>query len=401
MIVSVALALLVLPQPNPRQQRDVPDGLNAIVAYQQAAAILRQEPLWSIHRSIQRSYEIYDLESRRMLLPRIARVHGAVRVGNKRPYALTRLDPNVDLSGFSDYSNYKEVAKALVSYAQVLMADGNTNKAFEVLMDVDVMADRIGVSATLLPYHVGNAMHSMSRWGINSNLQRMSLPAAEYILANVTPPESHNDDMKSVIIRESQYGRAKSLALLSTMYTSRADFIADLTDEFGRPPTSQEVDRALREFEEMKSALQRPNPRIQELAAIIDMPESEWWQASSWIADSANDENSIDDNEIKLASQFYQILLRSRAVTRLLRLHAHITRYYWLNGRLPVDLGQLDQNADATDPLTGEFFKYEIRGEKYDLYSLGTGSSGPIALVRTATSGFPLSPDDPSVTEEN
>ena len=396
--MGTLIVLIVLGLP---QQRDVPDYMNAIVAYRQAGAILRQEPLWSIHWTIQRSYETYNLDLRRMLLPRIVRVHEAVRDGNKRPYAVERIDPYDSTVGFPDSLNQKEVAKALVSYAQVLMADGKTNKAFEVLMDVDVMADRIGFSATLIPYLVAGAMQSMSRWEINSNLQRMSLPAAEHILANVTPPESHNDDMKSVILRESQYGRAKSLALLSTMYTSRADFIADLTDEFGRPPTSQEVDSALREFEEMKSALQRPNPLIREMAAIIDMPESEWWQASSRIADLAIDEDSVDDSEIKLAFQFYQSLLRNRAITRLLRLHAHITRYYWLNGRLPDDLGQLDQRADATDPLSGEFFKYEPRGEKYDLYSLGTGSTGLIALVRGPNAGFPTSPDDPSVREEN
>ena len=358
MIASVVLALLAFPQPNPLQQRDVPDELNAIAEYHRAAELMRQEPLQSIYRTISRETESFDLDARRKLLPRIDSVYEAVKSGNARPYAVMRVHPSDESVGYADLPYYKWIAHGLVYYSEVLMADGKTNEAFEVLIAVYVMGSKVAYSANLLHNLVGHAVQYIVSVPFDSQLQLLSLPAAESILAKIALPESQNDALKALIIRDSNYIKA----------------------------TSQD-----------SSSVQGWELKYQDLAAIVDLPEDIWWpEVARWSRDAVEDEAGL---QAVSPTVFFMAMLKNRALRRLLRLHAHIARFYWLHGRLPLDLSQLGQEDAAIDPLTGGYFEYEVFGDKYDLYSRGFAVSGPIRLKYARTGGTPSDPDDPFFEE--
>lgn len=341
------------------QQRDVPDDLNAMVEYRRAADLLSQEPLQAVYQSISRSFESFDLNARRALLPRIVRVYEAVQSGNARRYAVSRVVLDDETEGLHYLAEFKMVAKALGNYAEVLMADGKTNEAFDVLVATYVMGGKIGLSADLIHDLLGYAVQSIATGQIASQLQRLSLPGAERILAAVALPEQDNELLKAVIIRDFQ----------STM--NRVENLSS--------------DQAYRS-----------------IAAIIDLPEARWWPEISKLSSAASAEDpSVADDPFVTMEQFFRAKLQNRAVTRLLRLHSYIVRFRWLHGRLPLTLAELGQPGAVIDPLTGFEFEYELRGETYDLYSRGFGLSGPIRLKYAATGGSPVDPIDPSAQEEN
>ncbi|MCH7903711.1 MAG: hypothetical protein IH944_03995 [Armatimonadetes bacterium] len=381
------------------QQRDVPDDLNAMVEYRRAADLLSQEPLASIYDAIAPGYESFDLSARRRLTPRIVRVYEAVQSGNARPYAVSYVDPSDLGLGIVGLSQIKATAKALVNYSEVLMADGKPNKAFEVLVAVYIMAGKVGFSADIIHNLVGVAIQAIAVGPMDRNLQQLTLPAAEHILANVPLPESSNDALKALIIRSDANDRARTLSLISSLYAKRSELIKELTDELGRPPSSEEVDDRIRVYENVKLALELASQRALDATDVVDLPEDAWWQEASRLTKIEDEAADYNEFSFALPKAFIRVTLRNRTVARLLRLHAHIAKYYWTHGRLPTSLDQLGQDDAILDPVAGGRFEYELLGEKYDLYSRGFGPYGPIHLAGMPPIG-PSDPDDPSAKEK-
>lgn len=393
-------ALIILLATALPQQRDVPDELNAMVEYGRAADLLSQEPLAGIYDAIAWGYESFDLSARRKLIPRIVRVYEAVQSGNARPYAVVWLDSSEVILGIENLFEIRAIGRVLVNYSEVLMADGKPNEAFEVLVAVYVMAEKVGFSANIIHNLVGAAVQGIAVAMIEANLHLLPLPAAEHILGSVTLPESSNDALRALIIRSDAYDRAQALNAISSLYAGRADLIGELTEELRRPPTSQEVDDRIRVYEDVESAVELASQIAVQMASLVDLPEDAWWQEASRLSKLEDEADDEDEFGLSLAEGFIRVTLRNRTVARLLRLHAHIAKHYWTHGRLPTSLDQLGQEEAILDPVAGGRFEYEPLGEKYDLYSRGFGPYGPIRLTGIPPIG-PSDPDDPSAEEEN
>ena len=67
----------------------------------------------------------------------------------------------------------------------------------------------------------------------------------------------------------------------------------------------------------------------------------------------------------------------------LVRLHAHIAKYRWESGELPMSLDFLPEE-ERVDPAAGQPYIYQRFSEAaYDLYSPGDSYWGPIRLIVT------------------
>ncbi len=65
----------------------------------------------------------------------------------------------------------------------------------------------------------------------------------------------------------------------------------------------------------------------------------------------------------------------NEAYLRLVACHAAIQRHRWEYDRLPEDLHALSLGELAVDPFTGSALRYEVRGSRYHLWSVGPATS--------------------------
>ncbi len=86
---------------------------------------------------------------------------------------------------------------------------------------------------------------------------------------------------------------------------------------------------------------------------------------------------------------FLKALAKGRIQLRLMRLHAKVLEYHWINRRWPSKIEEFADAQTAFDPFENGPFHYELEGDGYRLYSLGVPGLGRIELKYKpmATSG--------------
>ena len=324
-----------------------PTGQNALEYYVRAADIAREARLnlWSPYLAETRNIPNRLEYEERMAAP-TKRILDLVRAGNQFSLVLPE-----GKNSILAYSGLKVIAKLAQQYSRVQFVRGNPNQGIDTLLLVTEMSDKLYGAGGIIPYLTAIAIDSIAFRGLHSAYTSISLNGAQQILGRLDVLDPH--------------------------------LIADLWQR-----EIAATDSAVRSGEEGYDvdawAALRPKAQLltTRLADLFANDEGQWMNLSTDLTRSEQKQLS----QVRAVPDAYtaQRLVRTtvvnRTMRRLVRLHAHVAKYRWESGQLPMSLDFLSEE-ERVDPAAGQPYVYQRFSEAaYDLYSPGDQYWGPIRL---------------------
>ena len=320
------------------------------------------------------------LDVRREEMRRFGRALDLIRQGN----AKGAYDPRVEIGPetlYPEYASFKRVAKFATRAATVYAADGRTDRAVDLLLDVLVFADNTSRSV-LIANLVGSASLSIAFAAFDDLLPRLSRTDAVKIERGVETLLARPTAARAVLPAETRMTVAG--LRLAFEQSGRTDEL--FSDDEGRlnPSRKRMADEfAAMSRSEREAMFRRIVEQIGGRDALIDRtlagPERDWIDGAKEIEASRADEPATLDDAMMAwlvpdYMGFVTVALRTRAQLRLLALHARLLQYRWDYGRFP-------ERSNVSDPLTGKPFVYERRPDgTIRLASKGIPETGEIEL---------------------
>ena len=344
-----------------------------------------------------------DLKEFEPLLPKkrlilqdqdVSRVLEMVHDGLLKPVYDPRDHAKLDeTTTFPEFAGFRKLARLMAMKEYVLLADGNTSGAIEMMRDGMKMAYDIQ-GGTLISGLVGIAIDAIAISPIAKHFDQLSMRNCDLILSIVREARERDSKLVYIFRKEKEF----ALRMLSSL-KDRQKLSELLTVSYADPlhPSPEELLEASQNQSVLDGIDKNPMgaDSLLDQAATLLNQESERNEANLKLPRSKRSKiPEVDPNSSPAARVYDKISVRPNTVLdrydrqevqlRLLGAHASIIRFRWNHDRLPDSLMEL--KADRlfnlellTDPYTGNLFVYKTVGMHYDIHSLG-GENGEIAL---------------------
>ena len=294
---------------------------------------------------------------------------------------------------FPEFAGFRKLARLMAMKEYVLLADGNTSGAIEMMRDGMKMAYDIQ-GGTLISGLVGIAIDAIVVSAIAKHFDQLSMRNCDLILNIVREAKERDSKLGYIVSKEKEF----ALRMLSSLKDKRK--LGELlTVSYADPLHPSPAEMLETYFNQSIIDGVNKNPigadSLVNQATTLLTQESALYEANLKLP--RNKRNKIpefDPNSSPAARVYDKISVRPTTILdrydrqetqlRLLGAHASIIRFRWNHARLPETLMELKAdrlfNLDLlTDPYTGNLFVYKATGAQYDLHSAG-GENGEIAL---------------------
>lgn len=332
------------------------------------------------------------LQARREFVRRYGAVVDLVRAGNRKPalpYRTLGFDSNM-----SELIHYRRLARLYDSAAVVALADGRSDEATALLLDVIVFGRKIG-QETLIGNLVGIACQTIALGRFASSLGQVSIIDARRIRQICDVILAQPEPLITAILSERDFMLRDAKGLLD--YAIVGTIPGHRTG--GTPPTILDAERRSlleflaklgpgdrRRFEVLVA--ERIAIRTEGPMRVLRGPERDWLayrdepdpepQPGVYTVEEAV------SAAIGMFSPIYEATIKAtvrvRTQLRLLRLHAMIVEFKWEQERLPRSLAEAIPPDDLLDPCTGEPFQVEFSGTGYRLFAKSDGQEIELRL---------------------
>ncbi len=294
---------------------------------------------------------------------------------------------------FPELARFRKLVRLMAMKEYVLLADGNTAGAIEIMRDGMKMAYDIQ-GGTLITGLVGITIDAIVINSVAKHFDQLSMRNCDLILNIVREAKERDSKLSYIVMKEKEF----ALRMLSSL-KDRRKLNELLTVSYADPlhPSPEELLEANLNQNVMDGLNKNPDgvDSLVNQATILLTQESERYEANLKLPRNKRSKIPESDPNSSPAARVYDKISvrphtvldrydRQEAQLRLLGAHASIIRFRWNHDRLPESLMELKTdrlfNLELlTDPYTGNPFIYKKVGSQYDIHSAG-GENGEISL---------------------
>ena len=353
-----------------------PTGKNAYEDLVRASELLKLSSLWT------EAQQKNTLSSRRRALsdPQIRQARGLIDASALKPM----FPPTRELTAattFPEFAGFRDCARLLNAEMHVLFSEGRTAAAL-VSFAQGLRLGTAPKALVLIGGLVGIAIDSILLTRVQKHLEQLTPRDCDRVQATL---REHV---------EADRGNAeKSLA-------AEMRFVESLIPQLEKNPV-ETLTGLLPDDDEMQSQLRaqadafrsQPGERKRVLSAFLTNAQQHQQRAQAYLADPSRlpeepklPAGSPEATLIGLLTPTYtqavQRFIQDRIQCQLLYCHVAVRKYKWEWEKLPESLEALKLADWSLDPYTRQPFRYEKRGESYELFSVGpTSEDGQRAPV--------------------
>ncbi len=355
-----------------------PTGKNGYEDLVRASELLKNNSLWA------EAQQKNTLSSRRRALgdPQIRQARGLIDTSTLKPM----FPPARELTAatlFPELSGFRDCARLLNAEMHVLFSEGRTAAAL-VSFAQGLRLGTAPKAIVLIGGLVGVAIDTILFTRVQKHLEQLTPRDCDRVLATL---REHV---------EADRGNAEK-ALAAEMR-----FVESIIPQLEKNPV-EALTGLLPEDNEMQSQLRtqadafqsQPGERKRILSAFLASAQEHQRRAQAYLGDPSRvpEEPKLSTGSpeaalIELLTPAYtqagQRLIQDRINSQLLYCHTAIRKYKWEWEKLPDSLEALKLADWSLDPYTRQPFRYEKKGESYELFSMGpldeAGKRAPVHL---------------------
>lgn len=311
-------------------------------------------------------------------------------------------DPRKDMDFntlLPEQSGFKEVAKLLPIAAYVSFADGQSQRAIQLLSNGFDVFDRLS-HGLLIQYLVGVASANILLVSVEEHLPRMSLRDAAKL----------EQTLEAILDREPAVRHAMSVEMAIVPPIVKKTLTGMKEDDINAMIGFAEGDERVKGVRALKGlpsgerqrvldgVLERLSQVSREVGTVFEGDESAWVGYRPLDPPQADWSNpsAIADTILANLTPSYQQVGRAAAVgrtrLRLLGMACGVVRYRWEHGQLPLHLEDAVGKEPILDPLSKQPFELRKDGPNFALFSKGTKETGEIALRYKRPEGGTVDP---------
>ncbi len=286
------------------------------------------------------------------------------------------------LGASSEYTDFRQVSRGLSLESYVLLSEGRVKDAlFVVEQNLKIAAPLYRRS--LIGGLVGLACEAIAVRPLGRNLASISLKEVDYL--SKIAKDWLSDDATLTMLENEQ--KSQLLSLRSTVKNSL------LEKPVSAPPPDEKI-IFLKEENERQEALRQQlksmtEPQREALLQKVEaqtnlefvrIKELTKQSYSRWIGEISKEDvlppgASLLETERVRSAEINRVtlimLVKRKAMGKLLATHAAVIKFRWENGKLPVTLEELKLGDIAVDPYTDALLLYKVTGREYTLASAG------------------------------
>jgi hypothetical protein len=367
-----------------------PTGKNAYEDFVRAAELLKSSPLWA------EAQQKNTLTSRRRALsdPPVRQARALIDAAMLKP----SLPPQRELNFFTvfpEFAGFRDCARLLNAEMHVLFSEGRTAAAL-VSFAQGLHLGRSSKSQVLIGGLVGIAIDSILLTRVKSHLEQCTPRDCDRLQATLR--EHVERDKDSAL--DSISSELKSFE--AAMELGRKDFTGFMDSIFtqpihdsdtGEPPPMEEMEAYRRARAQIDALKNNPAGQARVFDKLIATNKARVQAELRYLSDPHTSLKIPEDptGELELGihntvSPMYRTtsnrFIQDRIQCQLLYCHTAIRKYKWEWEKLPDSLEALKLAEWSLDPYTRQPFRYEKKGESYELFSVGpVGEEGKRASV--------------------
>ena len=369
-----------------------PTGKNAYEDFVRAAELLKTSVLWA------EAQQKNTLSSRRRALGDlpVRQARGLMDAAMLKPIS----PPPRELSFFTtfpEFSGFRDCARLLNTEMHVLFSEGRTAAAL-VSFSQGLRLGSAPKSQVLIGGLVGIAIDAILLKRVMLHLEQLTPRDCDRI--QVTLREHVERDKGSALASLS--AEAKTFeAAMELGRKNLAEFLEGLfteptpDSETGALPSAEEVVAYQRTRKQIDALKDNPAGQARILDNVISANKARVQAELTYLAAPHSSptipegpkgelEQGIFDTLTPMYRSASNRFIQDRIQFQLLYCHAAIRKFKWEWEKLPESLEALKLAEWAFDPYTRQPFRYEKKGESYELFSVGPvgedGKRGPVHL---------------------
>jgi hypothetical protein len=279
------------------------------------------------------------------------------------------------------FSGFRSLGRLLGVEQRVYFPDGPVGAALASVHQ-SLQFGRALQMDSLISGLTGHGIGAMGIRTLGTHLDRLAAADCEHLWRICRLELAQPDPLPRILELE----RATNLGWLGEIAaagrTGLEDFVGEPADDEDHPDARQQTERLREEVGRIAGApggisrlIAHTRRQIDDRydRALVESRKPPWQR--SWDPDS--EESTLEGYLVAmLTGRSMNRLVSDRyasvaARLQLMACHAAVRRHRWEHDQLPASLALLDLGAIATDPFTGEPFRYQVTGRRYRLESAG------------------------------
>ncbi|MCX6365859.1 MAG: hypothetical protein NTX57_04035 [Armatimonadetes bacterium] len=353
-----------------------PTGKNAYEDFVRAAELLKNSPLWA------EAQQKNTLSSRRRALSDlpVRQARALIDAAMLKPLSSPIREMTLSTT-FPEFTGFRDCARLLGAEMHVLFSEGRTAAAL-VSFSQGLRLGSAPKSIVLIGGLVGIAIDAILLARIKIHLEQLTPRDCDRVQATLREHvEADRGNAEKALAAEMRFIES----LIPLLEKNPVEALRELL------PDDEETQRELRTRAEALRSQPGEQKRI--LSAFLDNAREHQRRAQVYLADPSQlpkepklPEGSPESALVNLVTPAYpravEKFIQDRIQCQLLYCHAAIRKYRWEWEKLPDSLETLKLAEWSLDPYTRQPFRYEKKGESYELFSVGpVGEEGKRASV--------------------
>jgi hypothetical protein len=356
-----------------------PTGRNGYEEFVRAVDVLRESKLYNAAEMPGLEARTLSVRRRTLSDPPVKEALRLLRVGVQKPVLAppNELDPDAP---YPQSAGFRRIGRLLRVQHYVLLADGRVLEALESVR-LGVRFARAIQTGRPLAAFTGSAIEATLLEPLGAHLSQLSASHCEQLFRLCSELARH----KAPLERLAQRSLADDLKAIAELRKEGREAFGDPDDddegEIGLAERRAARERFPADPAEQARMWAETERRIKEIyqRILADVGKPIWQRQLGPFRDDGTPAAAM----VRYLGphQFFSLVDEtyggSEARFKLLACHAAVLRHRWEKDVLPPTLAALNLGALATDPFTGQPFRYEVTGTRYRLYSAGPEKDEP------------------------
>jgi hypothetical protein len=314
---------------------------------------------------------------RRVLLDRpVVRALALLKQGASKPVFSPRETHSIS-TALPELAPIRSLGRLLKLQQYVFLADGRTADAIQNAR-LCLRFGRAVQTDTLISGLVGIAISSVCIKSLGAHLDQFSAKDCELLYAVCMEWLAQPDPQVRLWESERRFGQTALVEVKVGVEKRGLSALREYTDLPAEELAEAEafVKQAQSSPEMLEMIAAEASKRLDELHARwqAELKKPYWERQSTAVAFNLEDGRPSSWLVGLLLPAFNSVADRfamEQAHVRILACHCSIRRYRWEHERLPESLAVLDLRELALDPFTGQPLRYQAKGTRYSLNSVG------------------------------
>jgi hypothetical protein len=367
----------VQPKPAPKtsifsQVVPKPTGRNGYEDLVLAAELLSNTPVF------QKAKETSTLAQKRAVLSdrNVSRVFQLLNQGLKKPVLQPR--ENVTFSTLlPELQLFRDVARLLAMQQYVQLADGRIPEALATAR-MGIRFGNVIQMDTLIHGLIGIASSTICITPLGRHLDQLSARDCNTLYQICLEWLNQPSPQRAVLAGERKWMRTSLIEMRETAKKEGPKKAAALLGvEPGTIDTYQDL--IPKSPEALDQLFVEVDKRMDQFYDLIlrELEKAPWERKGVELPQQGDVPGALVGMLIPSYQSVDRAYIQEQARIQLLACHAAIRAYKWEHDRLPPNLHVLNLGDLARDPFTGEWLRYETKGLRYTLTSIGPPAGNP------------------------